>query len=73
MPTEAVKQEAQTKSREYPPEMLSYLERVITQIEGRRVEREELLEIIARKMRQHSMEAEEKNDHIVTRLKKNSP
>ena len=56
-----------------PPRMIPYLQMVISLIERRRVSREEILKLVARVLRQHSMARRSKIEHIVVCLNKDSP
>ena len=53
--------------------MIPYLQMVISLIERRRVSREEILKLVARVLRQHSMARRSKIEHIVVCLNKDSP
>ena len=55
------------------PGMMAYLQIVISLIEGRRVAREEIVEMLRRTLRQHSIARERKIEHIVAWLKESFP
>ena len=53
--------------------MVSYLRMATTLIEGRRVSREEILEMLARALRQHSMEPRRRVDYCMWYLNRDPP
>jgi hypothetical protein len=53
--------------------MLCYLRMVISLIEGRRVSAAEILEMLARVLRQHSMVRRRKIDYVLQYLNKRAP
>ena len=53
--------------------MLCYLRIVISLIEGRRVRAEEILEMLARIVRQHSIVRRRKIDYVLAHLNKRAP
>lgn len=55
------------------PEMVKYLGTLLSLVEGRRVSREEILELLERQMRQHSMAYEEEIGDMMSSLKKRPP
>jgi hypothetical protein len=58
---------------DYDARMLRYLRMAVRLIEGRRVMAEEILRMVARVMRQHSMVRNRKIDYVLQYLKKNAP
>ena len=54
-------------------DMVSYLRMVTSLIEGRRVRRDEILELLARVMRQHSMARRNRTDYHVWYLNQHPP
>jgi hypothetical protein len=56
------------------PELLvSYVQRVVSAIEGRAVSREEILAMLAKEKRQHSMVRQRRIDHIIRSLHEQPP
>jgi len=55
------------------PSMLKYLRMVTSLIEGRCVSMEELLEMLARSVRQRSMVRTSRNDYVLDYLNKHPP
>lgn len=55
------------------PLMLAYIQMVISLIEGRRVSRAEILEMLQRFLRQHSLGRRRKIDHTVAWLHEYPP
>jgi hypothetical protein len=53
--------------------MVSYLRMVTSLIEGRRVSRDEIVKMLARILRQHSMARRTRTDYLVWHLNKNPP
>lgn len=53
--------------------MVGYLAMVASLIERRRVSKEEILQMLARAMRQHSMARRRRMDYVVAELDKNAP
>jgi hypothetical protein len=53
--------------------MVEHVRMVVSLIEGRRVSREEVLEMLARVVRQHSMVRMRRIDHAVGWLNENPP
>lgn len=52
---------------------VSYVRQVTSLIEGRRVSREEIVEMLEQGLRQHRMEGGNRMDYVVEQLKKKSP
>lgn len=52
--------------------MVCYVRMVTSLIEGRRVSRDEILQMLARAVRQHSMARKKRIDYVLWRLKKDS-
>jgi hypothetical protein len=53
--------------------MVEYVRRVVSLMEGRRVNLEEVLEMLARVLRQHRMVRRRRIDHVVGWLNENPP
>ena len=53
--------------------MVRYVRMVTSLIEGRRVSRDEILQMLARAVRQHSMARRRRIDYVLWRLMKNAP
>ena len=53
--------------------MVRYVQMVTSLIEGRRVSRDEILQMLARAVRQHSMARRRRIDYVLWRLMKNAP
>jgi len=53
--------------------MVGYVRMVTSLIEGRRVSRDEILRMLARAVRQHSMSRRRRIDYVLWRLMKNGP
>jgi len=53
--------------------LVSYLAMVISLVEGRRVSREEVGELLSRVVRQHSMARRSRMDYVVWRLNRGPP
>jgi len=53
--------------------MVRYVRMVTSLIEGRRVSRDEILRMLARAVRQHSMARRRRIDYVLWRLMKNGP
>jgi hypothetical protein len=53
--------------------IVSYIAMAASLIEGRRVSEEEIVEMLVRRMRQHSIVRRRKIDYVVAHLKKNGP
>ena len=53
--------------------IVGYIAMVAGLIEGRRVSEEEILQMVVRAMRQHSMARRRRMDYVVAQLKKNGP
>lgn len=54
-------------------ETVSYLQMVVSLVEGRRVSRDEILEMMARVLRQHSIAHRSRRDYFVWYLNKHPP
>ena len=59
--------------RRFDARMVCYLRMVISLIEGRRMRMDEILEMLARVVRQHSMVRRRRIDYVLQYFKKNSP
>jgi hypothetical protein len=57
---------------EFDPGIVSYIRVVISVLEGRPVQREEILEMLARAKRQHSFAREKRLDYVLRRLREES-
>ncbi len=53
--------------------MVGYVRMVTSLIEARRVSEEEILEMLVRRMRQHSIAGRRRMDYVLAYLKKNAP
>jgi hypothetical protein len=58
---------------EFPPGIVGHVAMVASLIEGRRVSEAEILQMLLRAMRQHSMARRRRMDYVVAQLKKHSP
>jgi hypothetical protein len=58
---------------EYHPGIVGYIAMVASLIEGRRVREEEILQMLVRAMRQHSMARRRRMDYVVAQLHKHGP
>ena len=58
---------------EFHAGMVGYVAMVASLIEGRRVSEEEILQMLVRVMRQHSMARRRRMDYVVTQLHKHGP
>ena len=59
--------------KEIPPLLVGYVQRVVSVIEGRRVSREEILAMLAKEKRQHSMVRQRRIDQIIRSLHERPP
>ena len=59
--------------KEIPPLLVGYVQRVVSAIEGRRVSRAEILAMLAKEKRQHSMVRERRVDQIIRALNERPP
>jgi hypothetical protein len=57
----------------FDADMVGYVRMVTSLIEGRRVSKREILEMLARAVRQHSMARGRRMDYVLRYLKKNAP
>ena len=62
-----------TGALEFHAGIVGYIAMVVSLIEGRRVGKEEIFQILVRAMRQHSMVRRRRMDYVVAQLKKNGP
>jgi hypothetical protein len=60
-------------STEVPPLLVRYVQRVVSWIEGRRVSVEEILAMLAKEKRQHSMVRQRRMDEIIRALHERPP
>jgi hypothetical protein len=58
---------------ELPAGMVRYVAMVASLIEGRRVREEEIVQVLVRAMRQHSMARRSRMDYVVAQLQKHGP
>ena len=58
---------------EFPVRMVGYVAMVASLIEGRRVREAEILQMLVRAMRQHSMARRRRMDYVVAQLQKHGP
>jgi len=58
---------------EIPTALVSYVQRVVSGIEGRRVSREEILEMLAKEKSQHSLVRQRRIDQIIRSLHERPP
>lgn len=59
--------------RQFDGDTVRYVRMVTTQIERRRVSEEEIVEMLVRAMRQHSIARRRRMDYVLAYLKKNAP
>jgi hypothetical protein len=59
--------------KEMPPLVVGYVQRVVSAIEGRRVSWEEILEMLAKEKRQHSVVRQRRIDQIIRSLHERPP
>jgi hypothetical protein len=62
-----------TGKPDFDARMARYLRMAVSLIEGRRVRTDEILEMLARVVRQHSMVRGRRIDYVLQYLKKNAP
>lgn len=63
----------QAPGKEIPPLLVGYVQRVVSVIEGRRVSREEILAMLAKEKRQHSVVRQRRMDQIIRSLHERPP
>jgi len=73
VPTPAEPAEPLKASTEVPPLLVRYVQRVVSWIEGRRVSLEEILAMLAKEKRQHSMVRRRRMDEIIRALHERPP
>ena len=61
------------ETAEFPADMVGYVAMVVSLIEGWRVREAEILQMLARAMRQHSMARRRRMDYLVAQLHKHGP
>lgn len=61
------------EKKEIPCALVSYVQRVVSAIEGRRVSREEILAMLAKEKSQHSMVRQRRMDQIIRSLHERPP
>lgn len=71
--TDVNKSEANAEDNPLNPHTVKYVRLVVSHIEGRKISVSQVLELIRKKMRQHSIGFRRKPDYIVAYLKKNPP
>jgi hypothetical protein len=59
--------------KQIPPLLVGYVQRVVSAIEGRRLSREEILAMLAKEKRQHSMVRQRRVDQIIHSLHERPP
>ena len=59
--------------KEIPPLLVGYVQRMVSAIEGRRVSREEILAMLAKEKRQHSIVRQRRMDQIIRSLHERPP
>jgi len=59
--------------KQIPPLLVSYVQRVVSALEGRRVSRAEILAMLSKEMRQHSMVRQRRMDQIIQSLHERPP
>ncbi|MGH9389133.1 MAG: hypothetical protein ACRD1Z_05905, partial [Vicinamibacteria bacterium] len=64
---------AELQGSEFDPGVVQYVRVVVSLIEGRRVSRDEILEMLRRAMRQRSFARERRIDYVVRTLKEKPP
>ena len=62
-----------TEAPEFPAGIVGYVAMVASLIEGRRVSEEEIVQMLARAMRQHSMARRRRMDYVVAQLHQHGP
>jgi hypothetical protein len=67
-PPGAVGSQAEPQDVEPDPRMVDYVRRVTSLIEGRRVSRAEVIEMLERTRRQHSLARERRTEYVLRRL-----
>jgi hypothetical protein len=72
-PPEIEKAKPSPEKKEWDEAAVSYIRQVTGLIEGRRVSREEIVEMLERGVRQHGMEGGNRMDYVVDYLKKKDP
>ena len=63
----------QAPGKQIPPLLVGYVQRVVSAIEGRWVSREEILAMLAKEKRQHSMVRQRRMDQIIQSLHERPP
>ena len=62
-----------TEAPEFPAGVVGYVAMVVSLIDGRRVSEAEILQMLMRAMRQHSMARRRRLDYVVAQLNKHGP
>jgi len=62
-----------TEAPEFPAGVVGYVAMVVSLIDGRRVSEAEILQMLMRAMRQHSMARRRRMDYVVAQLNKHGP
>lgn len=65
--------EEEQQQKKIPSPLVSYVQRVVSGIEGRLVSREEILEMLAKEKSQHSMVRQRRIDQIIQSLHERPP
>jgi len=63
----------QVPGKEIPPLLVGYVQRMVSAIEGRRVSREEILAMLGKEKRQHSMVRQRRMEQIIGALHERPP
>jgi hypothetical protein len=66
-------QTTEAEEPKFDPTMVDYVRMVTSLLEGREVSREEIVEMLKRTMRQHSIGREKRIDYILRSLKERPP
>ena len=72
-PPKEARQDLALDGRRFDAGMMRYVRMVTSLIEGRRVSRDEILQMLARAVRQHSMARGRRIDYVLRYLMKNAP
>lgn len=72
-PPKEARQNPALGGRKFDAGMVCYVRMVTSLIEGRRVSRDEILQMLARAVRQHSMARGRRIDYVLRYLMKNAP
>lgn len=64
---------SEAKTGKIDEQMVKHVQMMTSMIEGRKVSREEVIEMLERKWRQHSLDCSRRIDYVVEKLKKDPP